>query len=141
MSICSSRTHTHSSPQGKTVQAVGIYESKKIPRKFLETILLNLRKGGVLGSKKGKGGGYYLNKDPRTISLIEIVKLMDGAVAMLPCVSGNYQYACGMCTDAATCRIKEVFSMVRDQTVKVLSQTYLSDILEIKLHHPLLKYR
>ena len=67
-----------------------IADKEKIPKKFLEAILLELRKAKILHSKKGKGGGYYLQKRPDEVNLIEIIRLMDGAIAMLPCVSLNY---------------------------------------------------
>ena len=74
-----------------------IAEQKKIPKKFLEAILLDLKNTNILGSKKGKGGGYYLKKKPEEISILQVVRAIDGAVAMLPCVSLNFYESCGLC--------------------------------------------
>ena len=72
-----------------------ISESENIPRKFLESILLELKNAGILGSKKGKGGGYYLLKNPENVNLAEIIRLFDGALALLPCVTYKYYEKCG----------------------------------------------
>lgn len=111
-----------------TTQVGKICESKNIPRKFLESILLELCKGGLLGSKQGNGGGYFLKRNPTSISLIEIIQLIDGTIDMLPCASLDYYKSCGMCSDKINCRIKNVFFTVSERTFQVLSQTYLSDI-------------
>ena len=67
-----------------------IAEKKKIPLKFLENILLELKKAKILDSKKGKGGGYFFSVNPRDISLAKIIRLVNGPIAMLPCVSLNF---------------------------------------------------
>ncbi len=107
-----------------------IAEKQRIPKKFLEAILLELRNSSILYSKKGKGGGYYLNKDPKDVNLIEIIRLMDGAIAMLPCVSLNYYRSCEECIDEKTCGIRHAFISVRDETLKVLQGTTLAQIVE-----------
>ncbi len=104
--------------------------SKKIPKKFLEAILLDLKNTSILGSKKGKGGGYYLKKKPEEISILQVVRAIDGAVAMLPCVSLNFYETCGLCEDEKTCTINHLFSQVRDQTLKILSQNTLADLIK-----------
>lgn len=101
---------------------------RTIPKKFLEAILLELKTAGILGSKNGKGGGYYLRRDPASIQVIEVIRLVDGAVAMLPCVSLNFYESCGMCDDEATCKINSLFSNVRDQTIQILSKATLEDL-------------
>lgn len=107
-----------------------IAESQRIPKKFLEDILLELRNAKILLSKKGKGGGYYLYKKPEDVNLIDIIRLMDGAIAMLPCVSLNYYERCDECTNEITCGIRKAFIEVRDETLKVLSASTLAKILE-----------
>lgn len=107
-----------------------IAEKQHIPKKFLEAILLELRNAKVLSSKKGKGGGYYLYKKPEDVNLIEIIRLMDGAIAMLPCVSLNYYEACEECRDEKTCGIRDSFIGVRDQTLKILKESTLAKIVK-----------
>jgi Rrf2 family protein len=109
-----------------------IASAQKIPKKFLEAILLELRNAKVLHSKKGKGGGYYLYKKPEDVNLIEIIRLMDGAIAMLPCVSLHYYEACDECLDEKTCGIRDAFLGVRDQTLKILSESTLDKIVKRK---------
>jgi len=114
-----------------------IAEKQHIPKKFLEAILLELRNAQILHSKKGKGGGYYLYKKPGEVNLIEIIRLMDGAIAMLPCVSRNYYEACEECIDEKICGIRDAFMGVRDETLRILSESTLEHIMkrqkEIKL--------
>jgi Rrf2 family protein len=107
-----------------------IADAQHIPKKFLEAILLELRNAKILLSKKGKGGGYYLYKKPEDVNLIDIIRLMDGAIAMLPCVSLNYYERCDECINEITCGIRKAFIEVRDETLKVLSASTLAKILE-----------
>lgn len=109
-----------------------IAEEQRIPKKFLEAILLELRKAQILHSKKGKGGGYYLYKKPENVNLIEIIRLMDGAIAMLPCVSLNYYEPCEECVNEHLCGIRDAFLGVRDATLKVLSDQTLAQIVKLK---------
>ncbi len=106
-----------------------IAEKQRIPKKFLEAILLELRNAKILHSKKGKGGGYYLYRRPEDVNLIEIIRLMDGAIAMLPCVSLNYYEPCEECIDEKTCGIRNAFISVRDETLKVLQNSNLAQIV------------
>jgi Rrf2 family protein len=98
-----------------------IATSRKIPKKFLEVILLDLKNSNILGSKKGKGGGYYLKRSADQITILEIIRIIDGAVAMLPCVSLNFYESCGLCVDEEHCTINKLFSKVRDETLQILS--------------------
>jgi len=107
-----------------------IAETQHIPKKFLEAILLELRNAKILHSKKGKGGGYYLYKKPQEVNLIEIIRLMDGAIAMLPCVSLNYYEPCEECLDEKTCGIRFAFLGVRDETLRILSESTLDQIVK-----------
>jgi Rrf2 family protein len=107
-----------------------IAEAQHIPKKFLEAILLELRNAKILHSKKGKGGGYYLYKKPQDVNLIEIIRLMDGAIAMLPCVSLNYYEPCEECIDEKTCGIRFAFLGVRDETLRILSESTLDQIVK-----------
>ena len=107
-----------------------IADRQHIPKKFLEAILLELRNAKILHSKKGKGGGYYLYKKPQDVNLIEIIRLMDGAIAMLPCVSLNYYEPCEECRDEKMCGIRDAFLGVRDETLRILSESTLEHIVK-----------
>jgi Rrf2 family protein len=107
-----------------------ISEEEKIPKKFLEAILLDLRKAGFLGSKKGKGGGYYLIKAPEDISMAEVLRLFEGAIALIPCVAHKYYEPCEECIDEQTCPIREVFSIIREQTVATLKENSFAEMVE-----------
>ena len=104
-----------------------ISKKKKIPLKFLENILLELRKAGVLESKKGKGGGYYFAVDPHQVSLARIMRLLDGPIALLPCVSLNFYEKCKDC-DEKVCGLNRMMIQVRDATLKVLENKTLADL-------------
>lgn len=102
---------------------------EQIPKKFLEQILLDLRNSGFLYSKKGAGGGYALNKDPKDIYLVHIMRITDGPIAMVPCASFNFYHKCDECKDEVTCGIRNVFIDVRDATLKILTETSIADII------------
>jgi Rrf2 family protein len=112
------------------VQISKIADSENIPRKFLEAILLDMRNAGYLGSRKGKTGGYYLLKSPDQINIADIMRLLDGPIALLPCVSLNYYEHCEECKDEATCGIRDVFVDVRIETVRMLKEATLESIMK-----------
>jgi Rrf2 family protein len=114
----------------KTVLIQEIAEEYGISHKFLENILLELKKAGVLGSKKGKGGGYYLIKDPIDVPLSKVIRLLDGPIALLPCVSINYYEPCVECKSEAACGLNKVMIQVRDEVLNVLENKTLADILD-----------
>ncbi|WP_159800562.1 Rrf2 family transcriptional regulator [Flavobacterium sp. MK4S-17] len=105
-----------------------ISEKERIPKKFLEAILLDLKKFGVLGSKKGKGGGYYLMKDPKTVTVATLIRVLDGPIAMLPCVSLNFYEPCDDCPDEQACSLNHFMAQVRDNTLNLLQQRSLHDL-------------
>jgi len=104
-----------------------ISKKKKIPLKFLENILLELKKAGVLESKKGKGGGYYFAVNPADVSMAKIIRLLDGPIALLPCVSLNFYEKCKNC-DEKSCGLHDSMILVRDATLKVLERKTVADI-------------
>lgn len=110
------------------VQTSEIAKSENISLKFLESILLNLRKAGFLGSKKGKGGGYYLIKEPEEIRMTNVIRILEGPIAMLPCVSLNYYEKCDDCPDELACSVHALMIQVRDSTLKVLGDNTLADL-------------
>lgn len=112
------------------VQIEEIAIKQNIPKKFLEAILLELKNGRILNSKKGKGGGYYLQRDPEEINLTEVIRLMNGAIALLPCVSMNYYESCEECIDEKNCTIRTTFMTVRDETLKILTENNLAKLVK-----------
>jgi len=111
------------------IQIKEIAESEKIPQNFLENILLDLRKLGILGSKLGKSGGYYLLKKPEEVNLAEIVRHFEGTIALMYCVSEKSYQPCEFCKDESTCGIRKVFKEVRDTTYDILSRTTLETLI------------
>ncbi|MGZ3862837.1 MAG: RrF2 family transcriptional regulator [Bacteroidia bacterium] len=107
-----------------------ISEQEKIPRKFLEAILLELRNQGFVGSKMGASGGYYLAKHPEEIMLSTIIRVTGGPIAMLPCVSLNFYEPCEECVNEDTCGLRNVVMEVREASIKILSKTSLADTLK-----------
>ena len=104
--------------------------SERIPHKFLELILLDLKRKGILQSKKGKGGGYHLSRAPALISVGEVVRVLDGTLALLPCVSQTNYRRCDECVDEMTCGIRLVMKDVRDRTSEILDGTSLEDLTQ-----------
>ena len=104
-----------------------IANKQKIPLKFLETILLELKNAGILDSKKGKGGGYYLNKDPGTVRIATIIRLVNGPIAMLPCVSLYFYKRCADC-DEKNCALHDMMIQVRDATLNIVEKRTLNDL-------------
>ena len=104
-----------------------IAKKKKIPLKFLENILLELKKAGVLESKKGKGGGYYFAVPPSQVPVAKVFRLLDGPIALLPCVSLNFYERCKNC-DEKSCGLHDMMVNVRDATLKVLEKRTVADI-------------
>jgi Rrf2 family protein len=110
------------------VQIATISKSENISHKFLESILLILKNAGFLGSKKGKGGGYYLLKEPKDIFMTDIIRRLEGPIAMVPCVSLNYYEKCDDCPDEETCSVHKLMIQVRDSTLKALKNNTLADL-------------
>ncbi|MEN9883966.1 MAG: hypothetical protein RLZZ420_1183 [Bacteroidota bacterium] len=106
-----------------------ISAAKKIPLKFLENILLELRKAGMLESKKGKGGGYFLNLPPSKIRLADIIRKIEGPIAMLPCASLYFYERCSNC-DEKNCGLHDTMIDVRDATLKILEGKTVADLVK-----------
>lgn len=104
-----------------------IAEKKNIPIKFLENILLELRNAGILESKKGKGGGYYLAKEPGSVRIATVIRLVNGPIAMLPCVSLYFYKRCEDC-DEKNCAMHDMMIEVRDATLEILEKRTLKDL-------------
>ncbi|MEO6317010.1 MAG: Rrf2 family transcriptional regulator [Chitinophagaceae bacterium] len=115
--------HTDKGP----VLIAEIAKKKKIPLKFLENILLELKKAGVLESKKGKGGGYYFAVSPSQVPVAKVIRLLDGPIALLPCVSLHFYERCKNC-DEKSCGLHDMMVNVRDVTLKVLEKRTVADL-------------
>ena len=115
---------------GTPIQISKIATEEHIPKKFLEQILLDLRNAGLLFSKKGSGGGYGLVKDPADISVVQILRLTGGPVALLPCVSLNFYQKCDDCEDETTCGIKKIMTEVRVASLIILSNNSIADLIK-----------
>ncbi|GAB5475794.1 MAG: Rrf2 family transcriptional regulator [Maribacter sp.] len=113
----------------KPVQIAEISREENISQKFLESILLSLRKTGFLGSKKGKGGGYYLIKDPSEILMTDVMRILEGPIAMVPCVSLNFYEKCDDCPDEHTCSVNKLMLKVRDANLEVYRNNTLADLV------------
>lgn len=109
-----------------------IAEGEMIPQRFLENILLEMRKLGILGSKLGKEGGYFLLKNPAEVSLAEIVRHFEGTIALMYCVSEKAYQPCEFCKDESVCQIRRVFKEVRDTTYDILNRTSLAALIQPK---------
>jgi len=103
-------------------------EREKIPHKFLETILLELKNAGVLKSKKGKGGGYSLARPPEQITMGQVIRIIDGPLAPIPCASERAFVRCEECVDETTCGTRQVMKKVRDAIAAILDSTTLADV-------------
>jgi Rrf2 family protein len=112
------------------IQIRKIAEGEKIPQNFLENILLDLRKMGILGSKLGKSGGYFLLKKPADVNLAEIVRYFEGTIALMYCVSEKAYQPCEFCKDETKCQIRKVFKEVRDTSFGILSRTTLETLIQ-----------
>jgi Rrf2 family protein len=110
------------------VAIASISKSENISLKFLESILLTLRKNGILGSKKGKGGGYYLLKSPSDIPMTAIMRILEGPISMVPCVSLNFYEKCADCPDESACAVHNLMIQVRDNTLDIFRNTSLADL-------------
>ena len=122
--------HLAKEPPKQPVLISDISEKQHIPKKFLEAILLDMKNAGLVNSKKGKGGGYYLLKEPADLNLAEVIRLFDGAIGMLPCVTHKYYEKCDECEDEVTCGIRHTFLSIRNETVELLKQSTLAQIVE-----------
>ena len=114
----------------RTVLISQLARAERIPQKFLEAILLELKKSGILDSKKGKGGGYSLAHSPDKIFLGKIIRILEGPLAPVSCVSQTAYRRCLECRDEKTCGIRLVMKDVREAMANILDKTSLSNLLE-----------
>ncbi|HSD08197.1 Rrf2 family transcriptional regulator [Flavobacterium sp.] len=111
-------------------RTIEIAEGANIPKKFLEQILLDLKRGHFVGSKQGKYGGYYLLKDKEAITLADIHRLFDGAIALLPCASLNFYERCSDCGDEDECHLRHGLMTIRDETLKAMQGITIASLVK-----------
>jgi len=111
---------------GAPVQLSRIAETQRVPPKYLELIMLDLKKAGLVKSARGPKGGYRLSRLAEDISFGEIVRSMEGPIALVSCASVNFYAPCGDCHDEATCAIRRAFAVLRDQSTSVLDSISLA---------------
>lgn len=107
-----------------------ISEACRIPKKFLEAILLELKRAGILASRAGKGGGYMMRLPPAEVNLAEIIRLFDGAIAAVPCATYKFYQPCDECEDEETCAVRDAFLTVRNETVELLKSQTLETLVQ-----------
>lgn len=115
------------SPQPLTIEEIA--RRSGAPKRFLEHILLEIRNAGAIASIRGRSGGYSLIKAPRDISISEMLRLIDGPIAPLPCLSRRSYQRCEDCTDEASCRIRKVFAEVFWSYLLIIESLTLEDML------------
>ena len=113
--------------KGQPIQISEIAQVQQVPRKYLELIMLDLKRAGMVSSQRGPGGGYVLARTAGEISFAEVIRTMDGPIALVPCASLNFYARCGDCHDEASCAIRKVMALVREDAVRVLGGTSLAD--------------
>jgi Rrf2 family protein len=116
---------------GKSLQAIEISDAHDIPKKFLDTILGDLRNAGIVFSKKGPGGGYMLARPPAEINIGHAIRALDGPLAPIRCASRTAYQACRDCRDVPTCTVRITMSKVRDAISEILDKLTLADMAAI----------
>jgi Rrf2 family protein len=114
---------------GEWISTAEIAERERIPRKFLEAIIVNLRDRGIVDSRRGSHGGHRLAREPGQISIAEIIRVMDGPLALTPCASVTRFRPCTDCVDVDTCRLQHLMKQARDAVANVLENRFLTDLV------------
>ena len=113
--------------RGAPVRLAVIAETQRVPRKFLELIMLEMKNAGLVISVRGPAGGYLLAKPPQDISFGDVIRIVDGPIALVPCASVHFYANCGDCHDERTCAIRKVLASVRESSVGILEGTSLAE--------------
>jgi Rrf2 family protein len=115
--------YLHQHRDATPISAKIIAEHERIPYKFLENILRELRQNKIVTSERGSVGGYKFLKEPHLITVAEVIRIVDGPIALIPCVSENFYEKCYECIDEDTCRIRKLFAEVRFEMLPILDKT------------------
>ena len=122
----------HHGSSNEPVSILELAQKGNLPQKFLEAILLELKRQGFLASRKGKGGGYLLAKTAEEIMIGDVVRALDGPLALLPCVSQKYYRRCEDCRTEELCALRLLFKEVRDSTASILDGTSLAKMCAVQ---------
>jgi Rrf2 family protein len=114
---------------GESMLTSQIAERQRIPKKFLEQILLNLKRHGLVQSRRGSQGGYALLKPAPEITFLQVLRIIDGPIAPLPCLSVTAYGRCSDCLDERTCEIRKAFARVAEATREVLAHSTLGEAM------------
>jgi Rrf2 family protein len=117
----------------RSVQVGEMAQVQAIPRKYLEFIMADLKKAGIVNARRGPGGGYVLARPPGEISFVEVIRAIDGPIALVPCASENFYQRCDDCHDEASCAIRRVLARVRESAVAILENTSLAEAAKQEL--------
>lgn len=120
--------HLAAAPREEPVLISEIAEKEGIPRKFLELILRELKQHGILDSRKGRGGGYLLRQEPETVTLAQVIRIVDGPIAPVPCLSQTAYRRCKECKDETTCSVRLVLRDLHLASLRVLEGTTLASL-------------
>jgi Rrf2 family protein len=120
--------HLAAAPRDEPVLISDIAEQEGIPRKFLELILRELKQHGILDSRKGRGGGYLLRLEPENVTLAQIIRIVDGPIAPVPCLSQTAYRRCKECKDETTCSVRLVLRDLHLASLRVLEGTTLASL-------------
>ncbi len=112
------------------VHTADIATEENIPKKFLEQILLDMKHAKIVNSKQGSKGGYYLLKNPKEVSVADVYRVFDGAIALLPCVSLNFYEKCDDCKDEKACSLRREFIKIREGSRLVMSKISIQSFLK-----------
>jgi len=121
--------HLASIPKGQSIQIEEIAKGAGVPRKFLEHILLDLKKKGIVTSRRGRSGGYVLLKRPGEMTIGAILRAVDGPIAPLSCISRTAYRRCSDCKDEKTCAVRRLFADTYSATLLLWEGTTLEDAL------------
>ena len=132
-------------PKGQPILIADIAEAEGIPRKFLELILAELKQHGILSSRKGRGGGYLLARRPEDVTVASVLRVLDGPIAPVPCLSRTAYQRCAECPNEATCGVRPVMREAQAAPVQVLESTTVADMVKRVEEHsrapqPTLRY-
>ena len=114
---------------GSSLRIEEIANRSNTPKRFLEHILIDIRNAGVIGSRRGRDGGYTLIKSPESISVSDVLRMIDGPIAPLPCLSRRAYQRCDDCDDEATCKIRKVFGDLYAAYLLMVESLTLADLL------------
>src|ERR1700685_4353965 len=116
-------------PDSGPIGILEIAQDQNIPKKFLDAILLELRRNGIVHSRKGRGGGYVLSRPPEEISVGRIIRVLDGPLAPIGCASKTAYRPCIDCSDIKVCQVRRLMQWLRDAMAGILDQTSLAEML------------